>query len=403
MFAMLHGAWPLTPEEADGDERGRVVAAVRAQLDAGLELVTDGLVRWPDPAAALLDAIRDGDTGPDGMLVRAWRETADVAASLAAGDGPPPTVAAVLTGPYTLASATSNAAEATALALRLHDELLALAEAGCTLAVIDEPAAIGIGADQEARRRFREAQAVLLGDDPPLHAMLAITGGSAWEAGPETILDGALRVLPVRPHRGSRQLVPGPGRARATGASCARRCGRRRPVTRRRSSCGRPATRPPRTAAARIAWGWPTPRRSHAWTCRRRGRRSRRSPGPHGLAALDPGDAVAAGLDRRTFAQPPGRGARPRRLPRDGAVADERALVLVDDPGLGEHADDAPPPVAPAESPVPSMTRQPPAVPPCGRAIAASQLDRQSVEPSSQVNTLPTWNTRFRRRSDRRR
>jgi len=33
------------------------------------------------------------------------------------------------------------------------------------------------------------------------------------------------------------------------------------------------------------------------------------------LAALDPADAVAAGLDRRTFAQPPGRGARPK-LPR---------------------------------------------------------------------------------------
>ena len=66
-----------------GDDRARVEAAVRAQLDAGLELVTDGLVRWPDPAAALLDAIRAGDTGADGLLVRAWRETADVAASLA--------------------------------------------------------------------------------------------------------------------------------------------------------------------------------------------------------------------------------------------------------------------------------------------------------------------------------
>ena len=53
MFAMLHGAWPLAPDEAEADERRRVEAAVRAQLDAGLELVTDGLVRWPDPAAAL--------------------------------------------------------------------------------------------------------------------------------------------------------------------------------------------------------------------------------------------------------------------------------------------------------------------------------------------------------------
>jgi hypothetical protein len=37
------------------------------------------------------------------------------------------------------------------------------------------------------------------------------------------------------------------------------------------------------------------------------------------LAALDPADAVAAGLDRRTFAQPRGRGGRPRRMPREKA------------------------------------------------------------------------------------
>jgi hypothetical protein len=66
---------------------------------------------------------------------------------------------------------------------------VALADAGCALAVIEEPAATTIGADEDARRRFRDAHAALLGDDPPLHAMLAITGGSAWEAGPQTILE----------------------------------------------------------------------------------------------------------------------------------------------------------------------------------------------------------------------
>src|SRR5918995_4006775 len=147
MFAMLHGAWPLTPEEAEGDARERVGAAVRAQLDAGLELVTDGLVRWPDPAATLLDAIRDRATGRDGLIVRAWREAAEIAAMLAEPDPHrrPPTTAAVLTGPYTLARSAGFDAQATAtLALRLHDELLALAEAGCTIAVIDEAAATGI-------------------------------------------------------------------------------------------------------------------------------------------------------------------------------------------------------------------------------------------------------------------
>ena len=244
------------------------------------------------------------------MLVRAWRETTDVAASLAAGDGPPPTVAAVLTGPYTLASAASNAAEATALALRLHDELLALAEAGCTLAVIDEPAAIGIGTGQEARRRFREAQAVLLGDDPPLHAMLAITGGSAWDAGPETILDGPYASYLSTSSR-VRQLVPGPGEPGNRGIVFA--------ALRAPSSSDQA---PLLVSAARI-------------------HRLRERPGPGRvglantsslarldvaaaraslealaraarLAALDPGDAVAAGLDRRTFAQALERGAGPR-------------------------------------------------------------------------------------------
>jgi hypothetical protein len=43
MFAMLHGAWPPPPESAAGGVRARVEAAVRAQLDAGLGLLTDGL------------------------------------------------------------------------------------------------------------------------------------------------------------------------------------------------------------------------------------------------------------------------------------------------------------------------------------------------------------------------
>ena len=66
---------------------------------------------------------------------------------------------------------------------------VALAAAGCPLVVVDEPEAVGIGADEGARTRFRAAQRALLPGDPPLHAMLALTGGSAWAAGPETILE----------------------------------------------------------------------------------------------------------------------------------------------------------------------------------------------------------------------
>ena len=74
------------------------------------------------------------------------------------------------------------------LASRLNVELLGLAENGCPMAVIEEPDAVTIGDDDAERELFAAAQSGLLRDAPALHAMLAITGGSAWEAGAETIL-----------------------------------------------------------------------------------------------------------------------------------------------------------------------------------------------------------------------
>jgi hypothetical protein len=318
MFAMLHGAWPLTPEQAEGDERACVESAVRAQVDAGLQLVTDGLVRWRDPAAALLDAINTRDTGANGLLVRAWRDTADVAAELAerAEDTMTPTTAAVLTGPYALASAAGlDAATTMTLALRLHDELVALAEAGCTLAVVEEPAATAIGADKDARRHFREAQSALLADEPPLHAMLAITGGSAWEAGPETILDapyasylfdlieGPDNWYLVRATPGDLGIVCAALRAPSTGDQAPLLTWAARYAA---SANGRGPDRVGLANASSLG-GLDVPAaRASLETLTRAAR----------LAALDPADAVAAGLDRRTFAQPTGRRARTRRLPR---------------------------------------------------------------------------------------
>ena len=74
------------------------------------------------------------------------------------------------------------------LASRLNVELLGLAEVGCPMAVIEEPGAVTIGEDEDERSLFADAQAGLLAGAPALHAMLAISGGSAWEAGAETIL-----------------------------------------------------------------------------------------------------------------------------------------------------------------------------------------------------------------------
>jgi hypothetical protein len=203
---MLIGRWPrITADGTDlsfleagitagfdavehlGKETEALVAGVvRAQAEAGLDLVTDGDVRWPDPGAALLRALAADDTGPQGHLLRGWLTSSALTDRV---------VAQVIPGPYSLGRRVQGDAEAAdrqeftlELAARLGRELVALAEAGCAMAVIEEPDAISIGEDHAERALFADATARLLEDVPALHAMLAITGGSAWEAGADTIL-----------------------------------------------------------------------------------------------------------------------------------------------------------------------------------------------------------------------
>jgi hypothetical protein len=216
MFAMLAGPWPRVTadgvrlEELEaGLAAGRVPAteleaavervvaeAVTAQVEAGMGIVTDGGVRWADPAMALLAAIRAGDTGADGMLLRAWRSVAGLVDAVDVADVADRSVAACVTGPWTLAladvggwrDATVVPGRAGELADVLAAELEALAEAGCPIVMVAEPGAVDIGDDERARAGFARAQRRLLRRAPELHAMLAITGGSAAAAGAETIL-----------------------------------------------------------------------------------------------------------------------------------------------------------------------------------------------------------------------
>jgi hypothetical protein len=296
MFAMFYGRWP-------GVDVG---GAVRAQVDAGFDVVTDGLTRWPDAAAALADAIAAGDTGADGMVVRAWRETAAVPESAGV------TIAATVVGPYTLARRASL--EPLAVAEILRREFEALASAGCALVVVDEPDAVGIGGDPDARRRFRDAHAALLGDAPPLHAMLAITGGPAWEAGAETILDAPyasylfdLVAGPdnwhlVRAAPGDRGIVCAGLRAPSTADQAPLLVWAARYAA---SMSGRGLARVGLANASPLG-GLSVEDATRALASLARAAR---------LASMTPEEAIAAGLDRRTFAQPPGRGERPR-LPR---------------------------------------------------------------------------------------
>jgi hypothetical protein len=204
---MLRGPWPRVT--ADGVVLADVEAAVAAgttpaadleaalerllaeaigsQVECGMGLVTDGLVRWADPPMAVLEALKSGDSGPSGLLVRSWK------AAAAMTDAP---LAQVVPGPYTLAMRDVAAfgdigvvnGQAGRYAGQLGAEITALAEAGCAVVVVDEPAAVGVGENTTARDGFMRAHHHLLRDVPDVHAMLAIAGGSAHEAGPGAIL-----------------------------------------------------------------------------------------------------------------------------------------------------------------------------------------------------------------------
>lgn len=185
MFAVVHGAWP----RVTGDDPAAAAArVVQIQEAAGIDLLTDGQVRWPDLGEAALAGIEDGSR----PLLGAWRVTA------ALTERP---VAQAVPGPYSLArrepAGALGAAELRERTLALADalaaEVSALAEAGCPVVMVEEPCAVDVGEDTAERALFAEAQHRLLALSPDAHAMLVITGGTAHEAGAETIVSAPYR------------------------------------------------------------------------------------------------------------------------------------------------------------------------------------------------------------------
>ena len=151
--------------EIGRDELRRVedevtLEVIQEQVEAGLDIITDGQIRWDDDQtyfARRMDGftisglIRYFDTntyyrqpvvtGP----VR-WREPIAVDDyRFAAGHSPQP-VKALMTGPYTLAALSANEHYATlrelvlALAGELRQEVLALEKAGAPIIQVNEPA-----------------------------------------------------------------------------------------------------------------------------------------------------------------------------------------------------------------------------------------------------------------------
>jgi hypothetical protein len=170
MFATLAGGCPWPPD-LTADEA--LAAVLVAQAEAGLGLLADGQVHG-------------GQEGP-ASLRAAWTATRDAAARVA--DRIP--VKMAVRGPF----AAGGRAGAVDLARALNAGLVALADAGCPLVEVHEPAA-SLPGDDAGRAIFAAAHAALLdGTADCLHASLAITGGDAMALGAE-----ALFAAPYRSH-----------------------------------------------------------------------------------------------------------------------------------------------------------------------------------------------------------
>lgn len=210
MFATLLGGLPrpIGPGGAPiADREAAVVAAIDAQVAAGLEPVTDGRL-GPAGPDALLAGLRGVGTRGGALRVigkPAWTSALSVDAWRFAAGHTDRLVKQALPGPYSTGNrlARGDRAMTRALAAALRAEIRALADAGCQMIEIEERDAHRIGSDPDERARFREAHADLLDGVGGVHCSLAIVGGNADTAGIETILAAPYASLAV-------DLIEGP-------------------------------------------------------------------------------------------------------------------------------------------------------------------------------------------------
>jgi methionine synthase II (cobalamin-independent) len=202
VFATLGGSLPIPTPSAALDPDGRVRAAIAAQVEAGLEAISDGGVRHPDVALAVgagLDGLEVVGGHLRATALPAWRRPILVDGWTFAAGCTDRAVKQAVVGPYTLALAVDRGRIrrgrlTLALAEALNAELKALASAGCPFIEIIEDGATTIGGSPTARGLFVDAQRRLLdGLDgvSGVHRTLAIRGGNADTAGAVTVLDGA--------------------------------------------------------------------------------------------------------------------------------------------------------------------------------------------------------------------
>ncbi|HEV2493354.1 MAG TPA: hypothetical protein VG204_09835 [Terriglobia bacterium] len=224
-----HGSYPRIGDDADGQLLRRAIAQreksektdadVRAaedrmtqlalgdQLEAGLEVVTDGQIRWYDPVSHLagkLDGVtitgllRFFDTNTyfrQPAVHDAIRRTKSLVVDeyLFARQKSSRPVKAVLTGPYTLAQLSIEAASRTnggsgsgsaegfarrfeGYTAALAEEVAALAQAGATMIQVDEPSILKHADDFP---RFEQAVAALAARKGSAEFTLAVYFGDA--------------------------------------------------------------------------------------------------------------------------------------------------------------------------------------------------------------------------------
>ena len=181
MFATLAGSYPR-PADLPPDEALRVVLA--AQADAGLGLLSDGVVHESDDVSE---------------LVATWVAARDAAQA----EGIEQPVKLAVLGPWARSIGTAGgvepagAAPGTAAAwsavTRLAAALSEVVAAGCPVVEIHEPVA-ALPAGPGAGAAFASAHRALLARLPgDVHATLAITGGDAEALGADAVFAAPYR------------------------------------------------------------------------------------------------------------------------------------------------------------------------------------------------------------------
>lgn len=168
----------ITAEELARVEDEATRDAIQEQLQAGIDLISDGQIRWEDGQTYL--ARRIGGFSIDGLIryfdtntyyrqpiaegPLSWRGPISVAHYRFAAQASARLVKAIITGPFTLAKLSRDTTDrpfsrlVLALAAILNQEARALQEAGAPIVQVDEPALLKY---KEEFPLFQEAMGVL--------------------------------------------------------------------------------------------------------------------------------------------------------------------------------------------------------------------------------------------------